>query len=326
MIVKKCFSSLFGVLLLVASATGSESFFTWDETAEVSHAGMASTLGDAVDQHGWQKSGAGSALVSSNTVKTGTQALSANSASLVHTFDVLATNVTVSFWTKPFLGDPPSSYAINQDAAVVFYVLTNGHVVAYSNQTPIELTALLFSDDWVHFEIQHDYPSQTWSLKANGTNIVSGFGFYSNRTSLSSVEFNAPAGGAICLDDIAIRTPSSGDLDGDGMSDEWETDHFGTPDNAEPYMLAENGINTLPQAYVAGLDPTDPSDLFEITKMISNVIYWEGVTGRVYTVYWSSNLLSAFNLIGSEISGSSYTNILYPEEAKGFYKIEVELQ
>lgn len=59
------------------------------------------------------------------------------------------------------------------------------------------------------------------------------------------------------------------DLDNDGLPDYWENEYFGGPTNASPTDLAANGQNTLLEAYVAGLDPTDPMSRFIMASPVS---------------------------------------------------------
>ena len=51
------------------------------------------------------------------------------------------------------------------------------------------------------------------------------------------------------------------------------------------------------------------------------------MSGRVYTIYWTSNLLSGFgNPWKTNITDGVYTDTTHIAEEKGFYKIDVELE
>ena len=86
-------------------------------------------------------------------------------------------------------------------------------------------------------------------------------------------------------------------------------------------------------AYIAGFDPTDPDASFLISDLTlltaKSIIEWTAVSGRVYTIYWTSNLLSGF---GSPLTNNLswtpaiFTDSAHSAEEKGFYKIEVELE
>ncbi len=121
---------------------------------------------------------------------------------------------------------------------------------------------------------------------------------------------------------------SSADLDGDSLPNYWETQYYGGLTNANPSATCSNGVNTVWQAYVAGLNPTNPASCFELSNL-RNILQWEGVSGRVYSVWWTSNLLSGdFLSLGSNIpwTGNIFTDTTYNAEEKGFYKIDVELE
>ncbi len=122
------------------------------------------------------------------------------------------------------------------------------------------------------------------------------------------------------------------DTDGDGLPDAWENQYYGSPTNATAGATASNGINTVEQTYIAGIDPTDEEARFEMTDLTASgsdsVVFWSGVSGRVYTVYWTSNLLSGFGVAltnGLPWMPGSFTDSTHSTEQKGFYKIEVEL-
>lgn len=94
------------------------------------------------------------------------------------------------------------------------------------------------------------------------------------------------------------------------------------------------GANGLPlwQSYVAGLNPNDPNSQFEIAltrdvNATSNVLNWNTATGRVYTLWYSTNLAGGFAPLsgGSNLPASirSFTNAPTPNSSAVFYRIEV---
>ncbi len=119
------------------------------------------------------------------------------------------------------------------------------------------------------------------------------------------------------------------DSDADGLPDWWEKKHFGESTTATASALCSNGVNTILQAYIAGLDPTDPQSVFSVSALDPsfslNIIQWNAISGRVYSVYWTTNLLNGFQCLES--------NILWPQGAYtnpntvpyGYYKTEVQL-
>jgi len=121
------------------------------------------------------------------------------------------------------------------------------------------------------------------------------------------------------------------DTDGDGLPDWWEEQYFSGATNANPNTICSNGVNTVRQAYIAGLNPTNPASLFltSVLRSPPSVLHWNAVSGRVYSVWWTSNLLSGdFLPLGSNIpwTGNTFTDTTYNAEDKGFYKIDVELE
>jgi len=100
--------------------------------------------GDLDGQHGWKVNDGGVAIVQSNTVFNGEQALSIADASVSHEFTDAQTNVWVSYRLKAVPGSEPQD--LPADMAVVFYVNADSFLCAYSNQTPITLPVTVSND------------------------------------------------------------------------------------------------------------------------------------------------------------------------------------
>jgi len=134
----------------------------------------------------------------------------------------------------------------------------------------------------------------------------------------------------IALDSIVINAgPSPFDIDSDGLPNWWETRHFGGETNANADAVSSNGVNTLLEAYVIGFDPTDPSTEFVISDFRSlpseNILQWQSVTGRLYTVYRSDDLLDGFDLLSYNITRGAFTDLVHEVKDQGFYRLEVEV-
>ncbi len=118
-----------------------------------------------------------------------------------------------------------------------------------------------------------------------------------------------------------------GDTDGDGLPNQWEKDHFGGTTSASSGGNGDGDTYTNLQEYIAGLNPTN-ADAFIISSLDvvpDGVLQWIDVSNRLYSVYWSSNLVSdTFSLIAENLTGGIYTDLLHTVE-QGFYCIEVEL-
>lgn len=126
---------------------------------------------------------------------------------------------------------------------------------------------------------------------------------------------------------VAYSVPSepSADEDADGLPDDWETQHFGS--NAiDPNAPASNGVNTVQQAYIAGLNPTNPSSFFKISDLRENVLQWAAVSGRIYSVEWSTNLLNGFQPLETNLTAGVFTDAVNQTESEIFYRINVRLE
>lgn len=127
--------------------------------------------------------------------------------------------------------------------------------------------------------------------------------------------------------DVVSTHPYAGiaptDHDRDGLPNAWEKQHFGGTTNASPDTVASNGVNTLLECYIAGLNPADSSAQFELKS--ASPLSWNAADGRVYKVYWSSNLLNGFEIIATNVTGGGFTDTVHSAANEGFYKIEVQL-
>ena len=95
--------------------------------------------------------------------------------------------------------------------------------------------------------------------------------------------------------------------------------------------VGPNGM-ALWQSYIAGLNPNDPSSQLRLNLDVSanaaeRVLQWNTVSGRVYSVWCSTNLLTGF----APLSGATnlpwtvqtITNAVEPALASAFYRLEV---
>ena len=76
------------------------------------------------------------------------------------------------------------------------------------------------------------------------------------------------------------------DTDGDGIPDWWEIEFFGGPTSADAQSPAANQVNTLLEAYIAGLNPHDPEAMLRFNAATMEPggveLRWPSVSGRVY--------------------------------------------
>jgi hypothetical protein len=130
--------------------------------------------------------------------------------------------------------------------------------------------------------------------------------------------------------DVTWETPQNGnDADADGIPNDWEQQYFGTSTGAVASATASNGVNTVLECYIAGLNPIDPSSAFLISDLrplsSASILRWNSTSGRVYSVYWSSNLLNGFHLLQTNYTGGVFTDAVHGAEPNVFYQIEVQV-
>ena len=146
---------------------------------------------------------------------------------------------------------------------------------------------------------------------------------------------------------FSLETGPWYDTDGDGLPDWWEEEHFGGPVAVDdPQELAANGVNTVMQAFIAGLDPTDANARFATpmpepqTGGTQNGVLLRlpfAIQGRRYTIWYTDDLMDPDWFIAAAIEAAD------PEEetvwldqgdqnrdnpldvGKRFFHIEVEV-
>jgi hypothetical protein len=211
------------------------------------------------------------------------------------------------------------------NASAVFWFGTNGQLSAYSNGQLLVVDCSVVTDAWNQFDIVCDYTSHVWSLSVNGTNAIQNFGFYSNRSSFSSIIIQQSSTINAYLDDVSVSVPSVPS----SPFDNWLVLHYGST-NVDVNGSASNGVNTILGAYIAGLDPTNPASIFKLSDLppqaSNSILFWSpAATGRLYSVYWSSNLLSGFGILTSNLTSGTFTDTWHGTEASGFYQIKVQV-
>ena len=285
------------------------------------------TLAGIDGQNGWT----GAGTVQTGTVYEGTQALSLTGETASHTFLGNPTNIWITFWMKPTLSERPPD-TIPAGASAVFYVNTNRHLVAYSNSTEIVIESPEFSNGWNKIALSCDFVSKVWNLELNDVPMVGNFPFHGNPASFQALELTEGSTNSAFFDSITLSdTSDESDEDADGIPDSWEIQYYGST-NVNPSAMASNGVNTVLETYIAGLNPTNPQSTFLISDLnpltSGTVLSWNTTNGRLYSVYWASNLLSGFQPLESNIAYTAlpYTDTNHTDEVKGFYKIEVELE
>lgn len=86
------------------------------------------------------------------------------------------------------------------------------------------------------------------------------------------------------------------DMDNDALPDAWEIEFSGSPTGLHPDSDDDEDGFTNREELWAGTDPTDPLSFFALTcgyDPSGPVLKWFGMTGRIYTLHYSTNLLDA---------------------------------
>jgi len=119
-----------------------------------------------------------------------------------------------------------------------------------------------------------------------------------------------------------IEEPS--DSDQDGLPDSWEQAHFNSLDHSASEDFDHDGFLNI-EEYIAGTQPENSNSIFTFSQKTAGDLLWNIATGRLYTVYWTSNLFSSFSPIESNITDGNYIDLIHTNFDQGFYRIEVEL-
>ncbi len=123
------------------------------------------------------------------------------------------------------------------------------------------------------------------------------------------------------------------DSDHDGIPDWWEALYFGGSTNASASADSDGDGQSDYDEFISGMNPTNAASYFMINdaSIPTNsqfIIYWDAVTGRVYSVHWKPSLTNDFTPMATNMvyPQGSYTDTVHQTEENGFYKVEVEMQ
>jgi len=131
--------------------------------------------------------------------------------------------------------------------------------------------------------------------------------------------------------DLVVNIPII-DVDGNGLPDDWETRFFGFV-GVDPNGDDDgDGIGNKNE-YRAGTDPTDASSQFRFIEYARHPsggfqVQWASAEGRFYVLQRSSDLLTPFSTIRTNISATPPANTYLDATASGngpyFYRLRLE--
>ena len=190
----------------------------------------------------------------------------------------------------------------------------------------LELDPLFVDSSGGDFHLCSSVPNGTYSLALGGWTTFSTNSPCIDTGSIHSPNYNEPApnGGIINIGAYGNSSEASlsVDTDGDGLSDTFETYArarrwaqysyipFGTSiTNAD----TDGDASTDYEEFVAGTDPLNAIQCFQITNLypiVSNnfLLSWYSVEDRFYSIESSTNLMSGFDVIVSNISATPPVN------------------
>lgn len=122
---------------------------------------------------------------------------------------------------------------------------------------------------------------------------------------------------------IRVNLPHA-DVLGDGISNEWRLEHFGTVTGPPADEDSDGDGYTNREEEVAGTDPVDPQSFLTLELAPSAGagaapgLAWVQVPGRTYHLYYTADMMQAFQLAVSNLTTNAYFDAV-----EGFYKLGV---
>ena len=164
------------------------------------------------------------------------------------------------------------------------------------------------------------------TLTTNGT-AVAGMTFDNGSTTTNFIWRNVQTSGVLTAtftNQVATNAPAP--VPYEWLASYGLTNSGATFDQAAADDQDSDGL-TAWQEYIAGTDPTNTTSCFKATQNAPNKIGWSPVAGRVYSVYWSTNLMNGFQPLETNIfyPQGSYTNAA-PDSRLNHYQIKVRMQ
>ncbi|MEI7850893.1 MAG: Ig-like domain-containing protein [Kiritimatiellales bacterium] len=225
-----------------------------------------------------------------------------------------ATTTVVNLSTNPV--------TLTATYADVYYTLTaNGGIGG--SVSPASTNVLGGSS--VNFVITASNYYRIATLTTNGT-AVTGMSFDANSTTTNFTWSNVHLSGVLAATFAAYVANDPANTPHWWLASYGLTNGGATFDEASVLDQDSDGLKAW-QEYIAGTSPTDAASVLKAAQTTRNVVTWNAVSGRVYSVYWSTNLMKGFQPLETNIlyPRGSYTNAT-PDSRLNHYQIKVRMQ
>ena len=161
------------------------------------------------------------------------------------------------------------------------------------------------------------------TLKTNNADVA-GVAFNNTSTGFNYTWTSVQAAGTVTVAFVAqvVTNPASATVPYSWMAG------YGLTNYEADAVLDQDGDGlTAWQEYIAGTVPNSATSCLKVAQAVRNTVSWSPVSGRVYSVYWSTNLMSGFQCLGSNIvwPQASYTDTVHGAQSRSFYRVKVQL-
>ena len=158
------------------------------------------------------------------------------------------------------------------------------------------------------------------TLTTNG--VSAGLSFNNLSTNYNFVWSNVQAAGTVTVSFVEQVTTGPAPV-----PYSWLAQYFVTNDYNAAALADQDadGAKTW-QEYIANTVPTNKASVFTATQATRNVITWNAQSNRIYSVYWTTNLVTkAFTNKQDNVVGGAYTNTS-PDSRVNLYQVRVRIQ